>query len=302
MMRLSFLVSTAVVGLAAGTAAYADDHTSDQQVSADPHGTVEISTFAGRVDVTGWDQPQVSVHSDVSGDSNRVDVRSENGRTTIAVRMHGMGSMWANGSVNLRIKIPRNSELDVTAVSADVASGGVLGAQQLKTVSGLIKADISHADVEAKTVSGDVTLHGDGQPGLLRVSTISGSIKVDHGAGDMEAVTVSGDLTAQLEPARSIRARTTSGTVQIRGKLAKDADLDLQSVSGDVRLRAGYDGGYEYEASTFSGSIHNCYNQQAQKTSQYGPGERLTGSRGSSGGGHVRVKTMSGEIDLCDKS
>jgi DUF4097 and DUF4098 domain-containing protein YvlB len=191
--------------------------------------------------------------------------------------------------------------LDVTGVSADVVTSGVMGTQRLKTVSGWIEADISRADVEAKTVSGDVTLHSDGKPGELRVSSISGSIKLDHGAGDIEAVTVSGDLTAHVDPARSLRARTTSGTMVIKGKLAKDADVDLQTVSGDVRLRAEYEGGYEYEASTFSGDIRNCYNQAAEKTSQYGPGERLTGTRGN-GSGHVRVKTMSGEIDLCDKS
>jgi hypothetical protein len=61
------------------------------------------------------------------------------------------------------------------------------------------------------------------------------------------------------------------------------------------------EGSLEYEASSFSGDIHNCFGVQSERTSQYGPGSRLTGTRGSGGGARMRVKTMTGEIDLCDK-
>jgi DUF4097 and DUF4098 domain-containing protein YvlB len=283
--------------LLAGASACVAANDLDQQVAADPHGTVEVSTFAGRVEVNGWDQPQVSVHSSVSSDASNVEVRSEHGRVTITVRMHGF---HVGGDVDLRIKIPRGNELEVTAVSADVISTGVFGAQRLKTVSGEIKADFAQADIEAKTVSGDVDLKGQGKPVGIHASSISGNVRVEHGAGDAEATTVSGDLNMQLDPARSVRTRNTSGRTVIRGSLTKDADLDAQSVSGDIRLYASPQGGYEYEVSTFSGSIRNCFNAQAQRTSQYGPGEHLNGSRGA-GAGHVRMKTMSGELDLCDK-
>lgn len=290
-----FTVTAAL--LMAGTSARVSVNDLDQQVPADPHGTVEVSTFSGRVDVTVWDQPQVSVHSSVPSDSTNVDVRSEHGRVTITLRMHGF---HAGGDADLRIKIPRGNELDVTTVSADVSSVGVLGPQRLKTVSGKITADFAQADIEAKTVSGDVDLKGQGKPVGLHASSISGNVRVEHGAGDAEATTVSGDLNMQLDPARSVRTRNTSGRTVIQGALTKDADVDAQSVSGDIRLHASPQGGYEYEVSTFSGSIHNCFSAQAERTSRYGPGERLNGARGN-GSGHVRMKTMSGQLDLCDK-
>jgi DUF4097 and DUF4098 domain-containing protein YvlB len=298
-MRLALLLSTTVVALAAGAAVHAAEHSSDQQVNADPRGTVEVSNFAGRVQVSGWDKPFVSVHSNLSGDVDNVDVRSDHGRTSINVRMHGF-SFGGGGEADLDIKVPRGSELDVTSVSADVISTGMSGVQRLKTVSGSIKADIAQADVEAKTVSGEVVLRGSGKPGELHATSISGGIRLEHGAGDLEATTVSGDLSVELDPGRSVRVRTTSGRMVIQGKLAKDADVDAQTVSGDVKLHAAPEGGYDYEVSTFSGDIRNCFNVEAEKTSRYGPGERLTGSRGS-GAGHVRIKTMSGYIDLCDK-
>jgi DUF4097 and DUF4098 domain-containing protein YvlB len=297
-MRMPLLLSTTVLALVAGAAtARAGD--SDQTVNADPRGTVEVSNVSGRIDVTGWDEPKVSVHANLSGGINNVDVRSDHGRTTITVRMQGMH--WGgSGDADLNIKIPKGSELDVTSVSADVTSRGVKGTQRLKNVSGSIKADISQADIEAKTVSGGVFLRGDGKPSSVHATSISGSIHLEHGAGDLEATTVSGDLNVQLEPGRSVRMRTTSGRMALQGKLSKDADVDTQTVSGDVKLHAAPDGGYDYEISTFSGSIHNCFNVEAEKTSRYGPGERLNGTRGN-GSGHIRVKTMSGSVDLCDK-
>jgi len=299
-MRMALLLSTTVVALAAGAPVLASDHhSSDQQVSADPRGTVEVSNFTGRVEVTGWDKPLVSVHSNLSGDID-VDIQSAHGRTSIKVRSHGLSFGFGGGEADLEIKIPQGSELDVTSVSAEVISGGVAGMQRLKTVSGSIKAEIGPADVEAKSVSGDIVLRGNGKPISLHTTSISGDIRLEHGAGDVEATTVSGDLSVQLDPGRTIRMRNTSGEINIQGELTKDADVDAQTVSGKVRLHAPAQNGYGYEVSTFSGQIHDCFNVKPDKASEYGPGERLNGTLGK-GGGHVRIKTMSGSIDLCDK-
>jgi len=276
--------------MAANTATHAaDGRVIDQQVAAEPRGIVEVSNISGKVDISGWDRPEVSVHAELGGSVEGVDVKSDRGRTTITVKLPGFS--FHGGSANLRINVPRGSELNVSAVSADIVSKDMSGVQRLHAVSGSIVAGVAQADVEAKTVSGDVVLHGNGQPMELHVTTIS---------GDIEANTTSGDLRLQLDPARSVRVRTISGDVLLQGKLAKSADLDTQTVSGDVTLHAGAAAGYQYEVSTFSGGIENCFNVEAERTSRYGPGERLSGSRGD-GSGHVRIKTMSGAVDLCDR-
>lgn len=307
MMRTSSLSSTLllsvalVMALLAAAPVDAAERTSDQVVAADPRGIVEVSNVSGRIEVSGWDEPQVSVHAGLSGPATKVDVTSDHGRTTITVHSVGFqGFGFGGGGADLQIRIPRGSELDASGVSVDVISDGVLGIQRLKTVSGSIKADIAQADVEAKTVSGDVVLHGHGKPGELHITTISGSVRLDHGAGDIEVTTTSGDLYVQLDPGRSVRAHTISGEMVIQGKLAKDADVDGQTVSGDVQLHMSAEEGYQYEVSSFSGDIRNCFNAEPQRTSRYGPGERLSGTR-EPGRARVRLKTMSGDVDLCDK-
>jgi hypothetical protein len=70
-------------------------------------------------------------------------------------------------------------------------------------------------------------------------------------------------------------------------------------VSGDIKLRATTEDGFEYEAQSLSGDISDCFNVAAERTSQYGPGHKLSGTRGA-GSAHVRLKSMSGDLQLCD--
>jgi hypothetical protein len=43
---------------------------------------------------------------------------------------------------------------------------------------------------------------------------------------------------------------------------------------------------------------------EAERVSKYGPGRRLNGTRGTPGSAEakIRLKTMSGDVELCDKT
>jgi DUF4097 and DUF4098 domain-containing protein YvlB len=228
----------------------------------------------------------------------RVEVSSEGGHTSIKVlQPHASGH---GGEARLQVKIPKDSELNISAVSANVITNGVLGVQRLSSVNGDVTAELASADIELKTVSGSVHLRGHGQAARVRVSTVSGDVQLEHGGGDVETSTVNGGVIASLDSAHSVRARTTSGDLRFEGNLAHGATLEATSVSGNLSVRIAADGGYAYEVSSFSGDISDCFNANPERTSQYGPGTRLTGSRGE-GMGHVRLKTMSGDVQLCDR-
>jgi len=297
-MRIGLCLAGALVLSLAGTAASAaNDQTFDRQVPAQPHGVVEISNVSGSIEVSGWDRTEVSVHAELAGGSEGVEVSSESGHTSIKVKQpHSFGH---SGGARLQVKIPKDSELDVSAVSADVRTTGVLGVQRLNAVSGDITAEIAAADVELKTVSGNLQIKGHGQPARLRASTVSGDVHLEHVGGDIEAGTVNGSLIASLDGARSVRAHTTSGDLRLDGTLARGATLEASSISGDLNVHASAEGGFEYEVSSFSGDISDCFNATPEHT-KYGPGTHLNGTRGD-GAGHVRLKTMSGDVQLCDR-
>ena len=297
-MRMAYGLGLSLLAALACTAVNAGDGSFDRTVAAQPRGVVDISNVSGSVDVKAWDRAEVRVRAELGSDAERVDVSTEGGHTIIKVELpnHSRG-----GEAELHVEVPKDSEVNVSAVTADVTSQGVLGIQRLSAVSGDVSAEIAGADVEARTVSGSIRLKGHGQPARLHVSTVSGDVHLEHGAGDFEGNTVSGSLTLSLDPARSVRWRSTSGDMRFTGKLARGATFEASSVSGDLGVRASAEGGFEYEVSSFSGDISDCFNVPSERTSKYGPGSRLQGTLGQ-GAGHVRLKTMSGDIQLCDRN
>jgi hypothetical protein len=296
-MGVSRLAAAITVLFASAAACASGDKTFERQVPAAARGVVDISNVSGTVVVTGWDRPEVSVHAELDEGVERVDVSTDHGRTSIKVILpHHSGH---GGDADLHVQVPKDSELTVSAVSADVTTAGVTGVQRLNAVSGNVTAELAGSDLELKTVSGDVKLKGHGQPARLHMSTVSGDVHLEHGAGDLEAGTVSGTLVVSLDSARSVRTRTTSGDVHFEGKLAPGADFDATSVSGDLNVRASAEGGYAYEISTFSGGISNCFNATPSEHGHMS-GHTLQGTRGD-GAGHVRLKTMSGDVQLCDR-
>jgi DUF4097 and DUF4098 domain-containing protein YvlB len=282
------------------------DSNFEKRMAVDPHGVVEISNVAGTVEVQAWDNPEVEIRAEVGAGVDRIDTASDRGRTSIKVIVpnHSLRSV----STTLHIRVPRDSELDISGVSADVTTSDVEGPLQLKTVSGDVRADVFQKNTEIKTVSGDVVLRGRGKEAGaagIRVSTISGNIRIDRAGGDLEATTVSGDMNIRLDhAARNVRVRTTSGDLGFEGRLTKGAYLEAESVSGDLTVRAAPEGPMDYEVNTFSGDIRNCMGRDAERVSKYAPGRRLNGTRGTPGAeeAKVRLKTMSGDVELCDKT
>ncbi len=301
----TFFPRTAILALSlvfAAGAAHAGSFR--QQVAADPHGEVDVSNIAGDIVITGWDDPSVAVTADLPGDAQRVKVTSAHGRTMVCV-IYGSGSCDAPGpsfeehSVRLELHVPSGSDIEASAVSADITSRGVTGHQHLHTVSGDIEADLGSGDDEVKSVSGDIRLRGSGQDGTLQVSTVSGDLTVANVAGELEARTVNGDLSAELSPARIARLNTTSGTIELNAHLATGGTVEIETVSGREKVDVAAAAGYAYEASTFSGDVDDCFGQPPNR-SRYGPGTRLDGTRGA-GNGHVRIRSLSGDISLCDR-
>ena len=303
-MQMTYRLLPAAVVLIASTWAWGSDTSGnfEREVAADAHGVVEVSNTNGTVDVTGWDRAAVSVKAELGADVDHVEVTTSGNHTMIrVVQRHPPASFnFGHGETHLRVQVPKDSELDVSAVSANATSAGVLGAQRLKTVSGDITAEIGPSDIEVKSVSGSLKLRGKGEPAKLHLSTVSGDLELKHAAGDLEATTVSGELTVEVDPAGSVRLRSTSGDIRFEGRLRRGADFDAQSVSGDLKVRASTEDGFAFEAASVTGDISDCFNVAAQRTGEYGPGMKMNGTRGA-GSAHVRLKTMSGEIDLCDR-
>jgi len=297
-MKLSGIRFFTTVGaLGVPLAALAGGGSVDRTVAASPLGEVEISNVSGAVNVRGWDRNEVRVTGQYSGGVERVDVESSGGRVIVKVVLPRSSH---DAEANIEVQVPKASSVEVGAVSADVTSRGVTGTQRLKTVSGEISADISGDDSEVRSVSGDLTVRGSGKPLNLRASSVSGSLELTNAAGSLDVVTVSGNATVHMSEAKEIRARTTSGDLELIAKMTRDGRVDAEGVSGDLSLQLSSPSALSLEIESFSGDISGCLADAVERVSKYGPGVRLN-VRNVEAGPRVRAKTLSGDIEVCDK-
>ncbi len=286
-----------LIACALPAVAGAREDTVERKVPASATGEVVISNTAGTIDVRGWDRNEVQVTGNYEGGIDRVDVESDGGRTIVKV-VYSRGSH--HGEADIEVQVPKGSSLEVSGTSADISSRGVLGTQRLKTVSGEVTADVAGNDCDMRSVSGDVTVRGTGKVSGLRVASVSGNLDVANIGGRIEVVTVSGDARVRVDSASEIRGRTTSGGLELFGKLTRDGRVDVEGVSGDITLRLSAEGGLSAEIESFSGGIHGCLAKGVTRVSKYGPGVRLD-LRAAESGARVRAKTLSGDIDICDR-
>ncbi len=266
------------------------------QKPADPAGTVEIVNVEGAIEVSGWDQAVVDVSGTIGDRVERVDVTSSANRTTVRVVLPS-GNSWGGGNeAHLKIRVPQKSALDVSLVSADLRISGVSGSQHLQTVSGDIVGDAG-GDLQVNTVSGDVhlTAHNGHR---AQFKTVSGDVSVSGTDGEFTLNTVSGDAMVTLGDLTRAQLETVSGDISVvAGTLAAQGQLDAASVSGDLQVRFAAPPDADIEVQTFSGDINNCFGPKPTEE-KYGPGSRLN-FRSGKGGGRVHIDSKSGDVGLC---
>jgi len=275
----------------------------DEHRPADASGQVEIQDVAGRVEVVGWDKPEVAVTGSVGADVERVDVAGEGARTTVHVvthESHGVTFSWRGGDeTQLVVHVPAGSSLTTTLVSADLKVTGVAGKQELHSVSGDLTTT-AQRELRVQTVSGDVHVSAGPESRMIQIGTVSGDVGLSGGAGELEIKTVSGDAMLTVGTLARAHLTTVSGDISLTAGLAPDGRLEAESVSGDFKIHfTGELPPAAFDLQTFSGDLSTCFGRKASHEG-YGPGARLSFQEGA-GSARVRVDTKSGDVTLCSK-
>lgn len=216
--------------------------------------------------------------SSIEGDP--LQVTFENGLLTIAHENLSWEGLlkWLRPqrhTATVTVRVPRKCPAQVGVVNAAAVVSGIGARTSVKSVSGGITLDGVAGEVDANTVS--APLEAQGINGRLNFSTVSGDLTLADGWLErLDANAVSGDVTADvdLDPLGGMNVTTVSGEVVLRLPAEADAQVNLHSVSGDVR-------------SEFT---------ELRRSSA--PASRsVSGSLGA-GSGQVSVTTMSGRVML----
>ena len=239
---------------------------------------LRVRLISGSVAVLATDgKPSLDVAS-VTGDP--LDVTYEDGVLTIShenLTWEGL-LKWLRPqrpAAAVTVTVPRTCPTQLGVVSASAVMSGISAKASVKSVSGGITLDGMTGDVDAHTVS--AALEAQGINGKLNFNTVSGDLTLADGwLESLDANAVSGDVTADidLDPLGGMHVTTVSGEVTVRLPAEADAQVNLHSMSGDVR-------------SEFS---------ELRKLSAPAS-HSVSGSLGA-GSGHVSVSTVSGRVML----
>jgi DUF4097 and DUF4098 domain-containing protein YvlB len=96
------------------------------------------------------------------------------------------------------------------------------------------------------------------------------------------------------------RLKTISGDLVMTARLTPDVRIDASSVSGDLRLRWPGAENAAVDMESFSGDISSCFGGIPVQRPKYGPGSSWRYAPASAKG-DVHIKSMSGDITLCNR-
>ncbi len=268
----------------------------EKTVDASSDGVVSISNIAGSVEVVGWSRNQVEVTADLGRDVIELIVERDGDQVIVEVKVP-----QSNGksiSSDLEIRVPENSLVEVSAVSARVEIEKVFGELRLTTVSGDIDGTVYESDVQVDSVSGDVELQGDHGDVRTEIGTVSGDIELDAVSGSVEAGSVSGDIDILNGAFERAQADTVNGDITFRSELRQGGKLEIETINGSVDVRLSGAVSARFDVETFNGRIDNCFGPESERTSRYSPGRELSFTEGE-GESRVVIETLNGAISLC---
>jgi DUF4097 and DUF4098 domain-containing protein YvlB len=185
----------------------------------------------------------------------------------------GLGIIVGQRSVgvDLRITVPRGTNVRINGVSSDLLVRGIHGRQDLKTISGDVIVREAGGEVSANSVSGNVIISAVG-PAAVESSTTSGD------------VVISGPLL------RSCRVQSVSGDVEIAGRFSPDGEHRVGTVSGDLRMAP--DGGVTLQVSGLSTTVRS----EIEHRTDSNAGRRVTIV--GDGAARMTFRSMSGNVRI----
>jgi DUF4097 and DUF4098 domain-containing protein YvlB len=218
------LIAAFLVAAAVAAPAYAQRETEqvDRTIAFQPGGTLRLKNFSGDIRITGAEASEVTIHAVRRATRERLDrikLSIETSASEIVINANDRESHSDEREnvvdTTFEIRVPRQTNVDVTSFSSGIIVDGVEGRHRANTFSGDIRLLNVSGPLRAKTFSGDVELQVPGAEGAdLDFSTFSGDI---HSDLPLTLVSKSRKRTEATlyGGGREVRVETFSGDVRI---------------------------------------------------------------------------------------
>jgi DUF4097 and DUF4098 domain-containing protein YvlB len=246
---------------------------------------VKLRTGDGSIDIRSWDGSDVLVVVEKRGLSREaaagisVTSHQDANHISIDVKMRGGEAFgWFVGdfrNAKLIVSVPAAADVDASTGDGSIFLEGVHGAISLKSGDGSIRARDAAGSISAR--SGD------------------GSIRLDHVTGTVDANTSDGSI-AVAGVLSAVRARSGDGGIGVHAQPGSktDADWEIWSGDGGVRVDVPEDFGAELDAHTGDGRVHFDGITLSNVTGEFR--RNHTSGRLGAGGHALRLRTGDGSI------
>ena len=262
----------------------------DTTVTLEKGGTLSVSVWSGRVNISAGSGSSVRVRGTV--ERNAMELRARSSSVTISME----SEIRHGGRAELDITVPEGTNVVLEGYSAPYVIQGVKGGVQAETLSGTIRVSDAVGKVMLETVSGNIDVSR--VDGDVRAETVSGTVMLSEVEGDVESESVSGTISIGRAKSASVRAESVGGTIDYRGTFEPSGNYEFKSHAGRVVLSMPADAGATVSLQTFNGNVDSDF----PVTLETGRGRMGHESRFQfkigNGRSRIVLETFSGDIKI----
>ena len=271
----------------------------DKVYSLDREGKVYLENVSGDIVVKTWGKNEVKIlarktalkESDLDKVTVDINETGDNIRIITKYKKTWGLSQSVNASVYYDLFIPDRAQMRVKSVSGSVEAMKIGGPVDIETVSGKIDVVEAGRGVRCKSISGDIFVEE--ITGDSTLKSTSGKIKAEDLKGSVEANTVSGTIEIKkFSLAEEIDMESISGDIKLQGELSPGGIYEFNTISGRIRLDLPSKSDFELQTKTMSGDVRCEFDL---KISGKITRNRMQGVAGK-GGSSLKISSLSGDI------
>lgn len=265
----------------------------NQILDADSDGILYIQNTRGHLQIQGWDKPQIMVQGELDDAAKKLIFKRKGNKAKVKVvlnegRHHGHGS-------DLKIFVPSDTTLLFKGVNTHYSFSNLTAKLEGKTISGSLLVNDVHSKIMLSSVSGKIKVRD--SSGVVIIHSVSAKVDLDGRYDKAQLKSMNGNVMANIDHISLLRVENVSGNTAIKGELQDNAQVRLNSVSGNIHYVA--NGKFKGEceiASQFGGKIYNKLTKDKPWKEQLE--KRKLQFVSGDGSGKLVMNTISGTVTL----
>jgi hypothetical protein len=263
----------------------------DTTVTIERGGTLSVSVYSGRVNVTGGSGSQVQIR----GTTERTDLEVRARPTSVTIGTDPEGPH--RGRVELDIVVPIGTRVVLDGFSAPFSIKGVKGEVKIESLSGSAVVNDAVGKVNVETVSGNIDI--DRVDGDVTAEAVSGRVGITNVKGDIDTETVSGRIGMTSVQSNTVRAESVSGSLSYDGTFDETGSYTFKTHSGRLTLGIPANAGANVSLETFSGTVDSDFPVTMLSSRNRGDeGDNRFEFKVGNGKARVVAETFSGSIRI----